>query len=497
MTTFVKPDFPQTSIRFVGETVARVAPSFADVVAVPMATDWGPMGVDISSDADRVATSFPEFEQKYGTSDTAGRRAVLSAFNGIGLPGQGGAGGVIPYRMATADADFATLTLDNTAAADALVLTAAYKGTRGNRLKAVVGDDPQDNTKDRLRILFDGAEVERYTYAPTAIAALAADVNARSVWVSASGAVNGTALAVTPAGGTALAGGDDGDVLTGTEYLEALTALQYAQFSVLAFPNLTDAGISATVLAWVQSQENANRPVMLVVGGAAGESVSAAITRSATFADPHVVNLGVGTYHDDLLDRDVSTAELAPRIAGVLAARGRDKALTGAEIGGLSNVGATGIETDDIRAAIDGGVTVLRRTSSADAELVIAQGVTTYISKSDDARPYNVFSEPRFIRIMDIFIRRVKGYGDTKIVGDLPVTQEARDAVRAFASTEMAELLRTGLIMAEDAARQIPAPFVSTPIPSDAALSDAILFEFGWQFTPTTNYVLGQGRVRA
>jgi hypothetical protein len=66
-------------------------------------------------------------------------------------------------------------------------------------------------------------------------------------------------------------------------------------------------------------------------GGAAGETIDDAIARSVALGDPHVVNFGVGTYHDDLLDKDLSTAQLAPRIAGILAAR-RDQALTGAEL---------------------------------------------------------------------------------------------------------------------------------------------------------------------
>lgn len=496
MTTFVKPAFPQTSIRFVGETVARVAPSFADVVAIPAALDWGPLGS--SADGGKVVTSFAEFEQRYGSSDTAGRRAVLSAFNGMGLPGQGGAGGVLVYRMAVAGTVApATLTLNNTTPGAALTLTARYSGTRGNRLSVAVGDDPRDPTNfDLLRLLFDGAEVERYSYAPTNIAALAADISARSSWITAASLITGVALATTA--GTALAAGNDGDVLTATEYTAATAALEFAQFSLLAFPNLTDSSIRTQVVSWVQSMEVANRPVVLVLGGAAAESLSSASTRSAAINDPHVVNLGVGTFHDALLDRDVSTAELSPRIAGILAARGEDKALTGSEIGGLSVVGSTGIATGDIRAAIDAGVTVLRRTASPDAELVIAQGVTTYTTKNSAARPYNVFSEPRFIRIMDIFIRQMKEYGDSKIVGDLPTTQEARDAVRGHAIGLLSSLLRRGLVMAENpnADPPIPAPFVSTPLPDSPELEDAILFEFGWKFTPTTNYVLGQGRVR-
>lgn len=497
---FTKPRIPGTKIGFTGEQIASIPPSFADIVAVPLTHDWGPLGSDAPGTdklqgGPQLVTSFAEWETRFGTSDTAGRTAVAGAFAGQGLDGTGGAGGVLVYRMGTG-AVRATVTLDNTAAADAVRIDARYKGSRGNNLSVVIEPDPADATRDRARILFNGVEQHRVSYPEADLAALVAAINAlNSPYVTGTLLLDGTALAVTA--GTALAGGTDGAVPTLGDHDAALSAIEFKPFSILSPANLTDATIRAAYVAWVDEQENANRPVVLVIGGAAAE----------------------GTFHDDLLDADLSTAQLAPRFAGILAARGESKALTYAEVAGLSlatigtgltdglarsaainnphvvNIGVAAA-ADEIRPAIDGGVTVLMQASMPNAELRVAQGVTTFTSKGVAGRPYDVFSEPRFIRIMDIFTRGMKEWGDDIVIGDLPVNDDSRATVYGEAKRRVENLLSRGLILPGDSARNIPEPFVSVDPPNDPSLADAIPFKFGWQFARTANYVIGNGTVR-
>jgi hypothetical protein len=482
-TLFVKPDLPGSVVRFVGETLIRPAPSAADVVAVPIIHDWGPLGADEGA---RLVSSFAEFEAVYGAGDTAGRDAVLGAFQGVGVGTQAGAGGVLVYRMATGAAAKATIVIQNTTPAAALTLTAKHEGDAGEDISYVVEDDPQNAARDRLRILFRGATVEKYTYTPTDITALAASINARSQYVDASGVTSGTAL--TPTAGTSLAGGDNGSVLTVTEWQAALDALEFERFGLFAPFNLTDGAIKAVIFSWQQAQADGMRPVMVVFGGASGETVDQAITDAAIYNDEHVVRFGVGTYHDDLLDKDLSTAQLAPRIAGVLAARGETMALTRAELGGLTLVSG-GPTSDELVAAAGGGVTCLRRTASPTTDLVVSKGVTTFTDENVDAKPLEVFSEPRMVRVMDNFIRSVVEWGDDIAIGDLTVTEDARALVRGKIRGLGEDLERRGLID--------PGTLeVSVEPPDDPTLSDAIPFEFGWRFTRTVNYIIGNGRVR-
>lgn len=499
MATIVKPIRGGTRISFTGQRVPRIPPSFTEVVAVPIVHDWGPIGSDApgadgKAGGAQLAASFAEFTQLYGDSDTEGRTAVAGAFQGHGLPDAGGAGGVLVYRMATAAAAAATVTLDNTTPAAALTLTARYAGTRGNELSVTVADDPSDAARDIFTVRYKGAVQETYRYANDDTAALVAAINTRSKLVTAV-AEAGAGIALEPTAGTSLADGDNGAVLTSAEWLAAFDALEFGQFQLLSPYNLTDDGILASLKSWVQAQAAAFRPVMAVIGGAAGEVIDDALSRSADMNDPHIVNVGVGTYHDDLLDKDISTAQLAPRIAGVLAARGEESSAMFARLGGLHIVGDTGAPSDAIEVGITGGVMMLSRTMSTDAELKIENGSTTFTTEGVEGMPVETFGDARLVRVMDLFIRRNALWGDENVIGNLPVNEDTRSAVYGQVKAEVDELLRRGLILPENPELGIPAPFVSVEPPDDPNLLDSVPYDFGWQFARTTKYIFGQGQV--
>lgn len=483
------PIIPQTKITFRGQRAPQINPSVGATVAIPLVHDWGPLGSELSSS--EVLTSFAQWTSRYGDSDTEGRTAVAGAFAGQAVRGAGGAGGVIPYRMG-ASAARATLNLINTAGSPVagVRIDAKWTGVRGNSYTVQIDADPADASRDRLRLRYNGTVVETFLYPEADPAALVTAINARNLGnITATLLVASVQLAAISA--TALASGTNGTTPDGAAHLLAQDALEYQPFTIVAPMNLTDIAIRATYKTWVQAMEAANRPVILVVGGSAGETLDTAITRTTAMADPHIVNFGVGTYHDDLLAKDLSTAQLAPRLAGILAAKGEDKALTGAEVGGLHIVGTTGVSSEDAEVAVQRGVTVLIRTDSEDADLRVAKGLTTFTDDADAARPRYIFEEPRHIRIMDLFLRRMKKWGDQNVIGNVPVNADTRDAVRAEGTRLIGDLLSEGLILTK-AEGAVDDPFFRTPVTTD----DTIPFEFGWQFARTANFLLGDGTVR-
>lgn len=498
MTTIVKPDVPGTVIRFGGGSIVQIEPSSAETVAIPLVHDWGPIYSDppgVKGDAGGLQelTSFAAWTSLFGDSDTPGRTAVAGAFAGQGLPGAPGAGAVIVARMAGAAALAATIVIQNTTPAAALTLTGKYKGSRANAFTYTLDSDPANVARDRLRLYYQGGLQETYLYTKTDVAGLAALINLQSKMVTATMAITGVELTDTTVP-VALAGGNDGATLVSSDHVNALNALDLQPFSILAPYNLTDSSLLASYVSWIQSQELANRPVVLVCGGAAGEAITDAVTRTVACADPHVVNFGVGTYHDDLLNKDLSTAQLAPRIAGIIAARGDEHALTYCKIGGLHPVGSTAPSSDDVHTAVTSGVVALMGASAVDADVRVAKGVTTFTSAADVNRPLAVFSDIRLVRIMDIYIRSMKEWGDDTVIGDLPVNDDTRALVRGHARVMQDDLLRRGLILPGDGA-QIPKPFVVCVDPGDPNLRDAIPYTFGWQFAMTANAILGQGQV--
>lgn len=497
MAVFTKPVMPGSAIDIVGEATTNLPSNEADIVALTFTADWGPIAAPVR------AQSLSKAEEEYGSSPSPARTAIIGAFNGVGLPGQGGAGAIVGVRMATPTAAAAFIVVNSPpvgagAATPALRLEGFYKGTRGNLIGYTVGADPSaPTTTSILRIFFRGARVDEYTYPSGDIAALAANINLVSRLVKATSLATGSPLTAV-ASPASLTGGNDGAAVTGTEYSEALAALEFERFTILAPHDLTDSAILATVVAYVRSQEKAYRPIILVTGGPGVETTSAAIARAASIADPHVVAFAKGIYRDDLLELDLSTAQLAPRFAGILASRGRSSSLTFSEVAGLRLI-SNGASSDELPILRNAGLSTLRRVSTPRTQLVIAQGVTTFINKVTAARPYDVFSDPRLIRVMDLFIRAMKEWGDEHIVGDVTVTDDSRASVRGHANKLIDELLILGLVLPGGTPfgpGLAPEPFVRTPIPSDINLADAIPFEFGWVFARTANFVIGNGTVR-
>ncbi|HEX7088733.1 MAG TPA: hypothetical protein VF192_01275 [Longimicrobiales bacterium] len=487
MTVLVpKPELPASVLHWLGEESRTIPPTFGEVVVIPIVHDWGPMGSEVPL-RESVVLNYPQFVGKFGNGDTPGHDAIAGALLGMGVTGGGGAGGVIPYRMATGAAAEATATLDNTAAADSLVLTAIYKGTRGNDISVVHEDDPASAGNDRLRVLFQGATIERYTYPEGDVAALAAAINARpSAWVTAASPATGVALAH---GTFPLGGGNNGDVLTAAEWLSAQTALEFAEAGIFSPFNLVDVGIKAQLRAWLQTMAQNMLPMRGVFGGAADETVDAAIADAALARDEHLIRLGVGVYHDDMLGKDLSTAQLAPRAAGVLAARGLKSSLTNADFGGLSPVGDTLPDYQELVALRNGGVTSFKRVNRAESELAIAEGVTTFNARNVAGKPYELFSEPRIIGLLDTIQRRITKWGDERIVGDVTNTQDTRDAVQVEVTNVINEYVADNLI--EPAGIQV---YVH---PSGPGGDDSTIpYEFGFKPTRTVKYLVGQGRVR-
>jgi hypothetical protein len=476
----------------VGEATVRPPSSVAEIVAIPIVHDWGPLG---SVDGPQEIENFGEFDGLFGNGESAGRDAVQGAFVGPGVAGRPTAGAVIVYRMATGSAAKAAVTLKNTKEApeNALTLTAKYTGERGNRFSVKTEADPLDAEKDRLTILFDGVKQESYSYAETDITALAAAINARSDFVTATSLKTGTTLATVS--GTAFTAGNNGASLTAEQWTDALSALEFEDFSVISPFDLVDDEIVASLYSWVQTQAEEQRPVTAVLGGAEDEDLSTAMEEVEEIRDPHIIRLAGGLFHDEYLDKDLSTSQLAPRVAGALAGCGEESSLTFCPFAGIKQVGTVSIAVDELAVAATAGLTVFRRASRADgAEMVIAKGVTTFNDLDDPTRPYELFSDPRIVRVADLFQRRMKTYGDEHIVGPTRVTDTTKAAVRQQGQAEINDLLDRGLIQGGATPEEKPYfRIVDDPGPN---LQDAIVYEFGFKFARTTLFLIGSGKVR-
>jgi hypothetical protein len=466
-----------------------IAPSIGRVVLVAFTHDWGPLGQATP------LNSFAEFLDKFKgdpANPSSGYVAVYGAFKGEGSPDFGGAGQVLAYRMGGSSAAQATKTLQNTAGtpADALTISALYEGDRGNDLRVTTQDHAADPTQNEL-IVMDGATVvETYVFPDTNLADLANQINQTSSWISAHVVADGTALQTVTS--QSLTGGDDGATLVATDYTAALANFELQKFGVLVFENLTDSVILSTIIPWTKAQNTAGRRFFTVFGGLLDENITAAIARSATMDSPDILNVGVGSVRDnDLKDANLqpvvlSSAQLASRIAGIVANRGERYSLTFSKLVGLDLL--NGPSASDIVRAYDGGVIVLGRASDRQATVRIEKGLTTFIDKTNAAMPKVIFSVPRYVATMHGLQEDLVLWAEDNIVGKSTVDTETRQAVLAQINAFMRIREELGSIQPGWSAFVDP-----SPPPSDD--DDFIAFVIAAKFGRSTEQVYFTGRL--
>lgn len=454
------PKRPGAYVNFVGTQPEPTITNPAGVVAIPFTHTWGPENTPV------VLGAWGDFLTQYtqGGTDTSvinaskkapdytnGYIAVKQAFRGENYQGHGGASQVIAYRLVPSDAVAATLTLTNTTPATAITLTAKYKGTYGNRLKASVFQNAVDATKNDL-VLYDNVstvELERYTYTKASISSFVDAINATSQWVTAAAGTTNVALATATL--SAFSGGADGTV-TATEYTNATTALEPYRFSLFAPANLTDSSILTSLVSWAANLNNKGKRFLSVFGGGASDDITSALSRvssinSAGTYDPNFVTLGIGKYLDSEFGI-LTTAQLAPRLAGILAERAERQNVTFARLTGTDVYSGAPTE-NQILAAIAGGVVVIARDSNAVSPLRIEKGVTTYTTTTNPDRPYSIYSSPKYLRTMHLLEMEITEWAEANVIGRLPITDNTREYILSQMNTrlksrEEAGILQTG-----------------------------------------------------
>jgi Phage tail sheath protein beta-sandwich domain len=431
-----RPVRPGAYFNFEALAVPAVPPSVGNVVCVPFTSDWGPM-----KQAVELGT-FSEFIAVYGSNqNTDGFKAVKQAFQGEGVPGSGGAGLVVAYRMGGTAAAKSTANLQNTTPANAVTITAVYEGSRGDSIKLTVRDYAADSTKSEL-VVYDGAvQVENYVYADADIADLVSQINGSSDWIRATLVQGGVALNLVTS--TSLSGGNSGTTLLAADWTAMLSALEISRFGFFAPYKLTDSSILTSIKTWAQNLNSKGKRFTTVVGGALDEAVSAAVTRSTSLNDPDFVNVGVGSVIDENLGV-LSTSELVSRVAGILAQRGEAKSLTFARMAGLTiRLGATDAQ---ISTAFDGGVTVLSRDSNVLAPVRIEKGLTTWTTTSDPNRPYAIFRQPKFVSTMHGIEMELGEWLEQNVIGKLAVNDTTRTVVVGETKNRMRTREQLGIV---------------------------------------------------
>ena len=430
-----RPKRPGAYFNFVATQSETILPNSAGRVCLLVQHDWGPF------ETPTLLNSLAEWKSVFGPSETTpGYKAVYQAFKGEGLPGRGGAGSVIAIRYGTSEVK-ATVTInqspgDTTAA---IVLTAVYPGAYGNNLTSTVEANAADGTNyNDLVIKLGGVEVERYVYAKTDITALGAAVNASSEWVTASVSNSGTAMVQST---KSFASGASGTVdVASADFAVALDLAETQRFGVMAMDDIagTDwaGGVTAdSILAawetWAVNLNSKGKRFISVVGGALDETISTAVTRSGTLNRSDFVNVGKGGVVDASLGT-LSTSQLAPRIAGILAATGEERSLTFTRLQGCT---ARNFCTEaQILTGFDGGVVVLATDNHPDAPVRVEKGLTTYTG-GDSTKPYTIYRNPKYVRTTHGIETDITEWAEINVIGQLQISDSTRAYVVGHAKS--------------------------------------------------------------
>lgn len=321
------PERSGAYFNFSAALTAAVASGVVGRTAVVGTADWGPVGLA------RQVTSQGEYEAAYGISTNGTLRdAALGALDGVD---GNGAGSVLAYRAAGSAKANSAVTLNDGSAVAALVVTAKYPGTRGNNFTVTV----QTNGSNKDLILYEsGVELERWenvTSGNNDAFVTAINTTAPSKYITV--ATTGSApRALVNVSASPLIGGNSGLTLVAGDYTAALGVMAQQDFDTIALANTTDDTILDSFAGWLRDRNEEGKRSFGVIGGLAAETLVTAQARSTEYdgagtyraTAQNLINLGATDLRRLSDDRVFSTAELAPRVAGAVAAIGFSRSLT-------------------------------------------------------------------------------------------------------------------------------------------------------------------------
>jgi len=460
-----RPVRPGAYFDWEAQPTTTIAPNIGSVVCLAIVHDWGPANILTP------CMSLADFQTIFGPStDTPGYIAAMQCFRGEGVSGRGGAGEVLAYRMVGSGAAESSVELPDASEATSLTLTALYPGSYGDNLAAVVSVGiPATNTQ--VAITLNGMTIESFSWLASDVEGLAELINTTSKWVSAEAEDAAEALDTSSTVPIPFAGGDDGiDTLANSDWTGTPTSMldqvSAARFSLFAAFDVTDTATLTAIAKWQSTLNSGGKRFMTVVGGGATDTAATAVARSAQMADmqpgglgggENVVNLGVGTLVDDQLG-ELTTSQLAPRIAGILAARGETMSLTFARMAGCTP-GSVMPSDADVSLCFDGGVVCFGVDSNAASPVRVEKGLTTYIG-GDDSKPYLIYRNPKFVRTMHGIELDITDWATGAAIGSLQVNDQTRALVVGYGHQVMEQ--RAGLGVIQDGytvgVDPIPAP---------------------------------------
>jgi len=251
----------------------------------------------------------------------------------------------------------------------------------------------------------------------------------------------------------AMASGTNGAAITLSDYTDALSAFEAeGGFDLFSFDGVSEedfVGLNAATAVWAITNNEAGRYVMAVVGGGStelsGAVIATALARTALFDTEWVVNVGVSGLKivapgGNILS--LTSAQSAPRVAGMIANAGIIGSVTFGEVTDVDSVNGP-ITPAQIEQLIQQGVIVFSKRGDF---VRIEDGITTFISLTDEKD--FTFTQVRAVRAIQQIGLDVTEIVERDWIGKKINTTSVRDLLVATLSQYFSLLEAQGVLVA-------------------------------------------------
>lgn len=217
-----------------------VAEGQRGVLAIPIKADWGPVKQFVE------LTDYVSAKETFGTGQTA--HLLQLAFWGVPVV-------VKAYRMATANAKKATLTLDT------IKITALYEGTRANDFQVIIRPLLADPAQKELLLVEKAIVLESFSFA-TVDELVEKAMSSYFIRIEKT-----TDMLPADVNGQVLSGGLSGEAVTALEYAEFLKAAEAEEFNWIVTDGVQDTAIKQMFIQFVKDYRPVGKLVKTAVGG--------------------------------------------------------------------------------------------------------------------------------------------------------------------------------------------------------------------------------------
>lgn len=284
----------------------RLTQGTKGVVAMPVKSDWGPMGKVTS-----VSTE-PELKKTFGSNGT------LSAYKLGKLVLLGQPSELLLYRMGDGEEKVASITLKDTSGTptDAIKLETLYPTTRNFNVS--VKPDIADETLTDVT-LYEGTG-QLYTFKVSgSTSEIVEQINGDSenIWLKATKVADGNDTLASIVNQPLTDGNDGTENITNENYVDAMAAFEQYKINVFTLDGIADTALQTTVQTWIDRNKSVGYDVIGCFGSSSSTSIDAANTQSKAFNNECVVNVGNGGIYEGVT---YTPAESACYVAGIIAA---------------------------------------------------------------------------------------------------------------------------------------------------------------------------------